>query len=167
VADVPLKPPAGNVNLVFVADPKEPLFKREAEQMLALYVQPGMTVPPTPFGVGFEEDALVALAEDIVVTAEDLPEDVEKKELVAWMKEDMRRHLAGGGTVAGFFALMEKRQDEEAGFLNEARAILHDLLTSEGDTDAILAAHRALNEVLAEKGIAPLPLPGLLRRAEE
>jgi len=157
---------AENVSLVFVTDRKEPLFRREAEQMLALYVQPGQAVPPTPFGRGFEEDALAALAEDIVVTAEDSPEDVERKELVAWMKEDMRRHLAGGGTVAEFFALMERRQEEEAGLLQEARRLMHEF-AREGDRDGALAAHRALNEVLAEKGIAPLPLPGLLRRAGE
>jgi len=164
---VPSKSPPENVSLVFVTNRKEPLFRREAEQMLALYVEPGRGIPPTPFGSGFEEDALAALAEDIVVTAEDLPEDVERKELVAWMKDDMRKFLAGGGTVAEFFALMEKRQEEESELLNEARAILHDLLSNEGDMDAMLATHRALNEALAEKGIAPLPLPGLLRRAEE
>jgi molybdopterin biosynthesis enzyme len=38
-------------------------------------------------------------------------------------------------------------------------------LAREGAPAEALAAHRALNEVLAEKGIAPLPLPGALRRA--
>ena len=165
VTSVPPEPPSENVSLVFVANRKEPLFRREAEQMLALYVQPGRVVPPTPFGRGFEGDALAALAEDIVVTAEDSPEDVEQKELVAWMKDDMRKFLAGGGTVAEFFALMEKRQEEEAELLSEARRLLHELVR-EGDRNAALEAHRALNEVLAEKGITPLPLPGLLRRAE-
>ena len=144
---------------------KEPLFRREAEQMLALYVQPGMVVPPTPFSAGFEADALAALAEDIVVTGEDTPEEAQRKELVAWMKEDMRQHLAGGGTVAGFFALMEKRQEEESGLLQEARRLMHEL-AREGDREAALAAHGALNEVLAEKGIAPLPLPRQLRVTE-
>jgi len=142
---------------------KEPLFRREAEQMLALYAQPGVTVPPTPFSPGFEEDALAALAEDVVVTDADSPGDARRKELVAWMKEDMRRFLAGGGTVKGFFGLVAKRQEEEAELLNEARRVLH-ALAREGGAEEVLAAHRDLNEALAAKGIAPLPLPGRLRR---
>ena len=165
-AEAPPGEAPGAVSDVFLRNMREPLFRREAEQMLALYVEPGRAVPPTPFGRGFEEDALAALAEDIVVTAEDPPEDAERKELVAWMKDDMRGFLAGGGTVAEFFALMERRQEEEAELLSEARRILHGL-AREGDREGALDAHRALNEVLAEKGIAPLPLPGLLRRAVE
>ncbi|MCL1922055.1 MAG: hypothetical protein FWG50_13460, partial [Kiritimatiellaeota bacterium] len=71
-----------------------------------------------------------------------------------------------GGTVAGFFAELERRQEQEAGLLNEARRILHEIARDGGGEEA-LAAHRALNEELAAKGIAPLPLPRRLRAAGE
>ena len=141
---------------------KEPLFRRETEQMLALYVRPGMVVPPTPLSPDIERDAIASLSEDIVITGDDTPENEQQKELVAWMKEDMRKFLAGGGTAREFFQMMEKRQEEEAELLLEARRILYELAKG-GDSTATLEAHRELNEVLNTKGIAPLPLPRQFR----
>ncbi|MCL1921883.1 MAG: hypothetical protein FWG50_12565 [Kiritimatiellaeota bacterium] len=166
VREGPGEAPEAPAPQAFGRNYREPLFRREAEQMLALYAEPGRAVPPTPFGADFERDALAALEESVVVTAEDSPEDAGRKELVAWMKEDMRRFLAGGGTVAGFFAELERRQEQEAGLLNEARRILHEIARDGGGEEA-LAAHRALNGELAAKGIAPLPLPRRLRAAGE
>jgi hypothetical protein len=144
------------------AKKRQPLFRRETEQMLALYARPGVVVPPTPLSRDIEEDALAALSEDIAVTDDDTPEDEREKELVARMKEDMREFIAGGGTARAFFGLMEKRQEEEAGLLQEARRLLSDL-ARRGDAGEALRAHRDLNEALKAKGIAPLPLPGALR----
>ena len=143
---------------------KEPLFKFETEQMLALYATPGMNVPPTPFSPDFEQDMLESLKTDIVITSDDTPEDIQKKELVAWMKDDLRKHIANGGSVEEFFTIIEKRQEEEAERLQEARRLIY-LVDKEGNTRETQEAHRALNEALKEKGIAPLPLPGNLRRA--
>ncbi len=143
---------------------KEPLFKFETEQMLALYATPGMNVPPTPFSPDFEQDMLESLKTDIVITSDDTPENIQKKELVAWMKDDLRKHIANGGSVEEFFTIIEKRQEEEAELLQEARRLIY-LVDKEGNTRETQEAHRALNEALKEKGIAPLPLPGNLRRA--
>lgn len=143
--------------------PVEPLFKHETESMLAFYVRPGEPVPPHPLPENIEEEARKALAENIVVTNEDTPEQEQEKELVAWMKEDMRKYLAKGGTAKEFFEVMQTRQEEEAKLFMEARSVLGDI-NREGNTDATMEAYKALNEALKEKGIVPLPLPGSLRR---
>lgn len=143
--------------------PTEPLFKHETESILAFYTRPGEPVPPHPLPDNIEEAARRALAEDIVVTDADTPEQEQEKEMVAWLKEYLRQHLASGGTAKDFFEQLQVRQEEESKLFLEARAILGDI-HREGNTEATMAAHKALNETLKEKGIAPLPLPGGLRK---
>jgi type IV secretory pathway VirB10-like protein len=141
----------------------EPLFRHETESLLAMYIQPGEPATPHPLPENIEEEARLALGEDIAVTPDDTPEQEREKELVAWMKEDMRKFLAGGGTAKAFFELMQRRQEEEAGLLLEARKVLFEY-HRQGNTAQTLEAYQALNEALRSKGIAPMPLPGSLRK---
>lgn len=143
--------------------PTEPIFRHEAESILAFYIRPGDPVPPHPLPDNIEEAARKALAEDIVVYSDDTPEQIQEKELVAWMKEDLRQHLAKGGTAKAFFELVQARQTEESALLLEARSVLGELSRS-GDDAKTMEAYKAINEELATKGIAPLPLPGRLRK---
>ena len=139
-----------------------PLFSRVSEGILALHSEPGRGVLNHPLPDNFEQDLLEALKEDIVVTEADTPEDERQKELVAWMKEDVRGFLADGGTVAGYMDALHERQVSGAELYNQARGILGDLIR-DGGTEEILAAHKALNGELEAAGIAPLPLPAKVR----
>lgn len=141
----------------------EPLFRHETEQMLALYANPGEMVPPVPLSRHIEEDFLASLDRDIEISEDDTPEDAAKKEMVAWMKADLRKFVEDGGTVQEFFEVLQKRQDEESALTMEARHILY-LLAKDGDNEATLKARDELNALLQEKGIAPLPLPRVRAR---
>jgi hypothetical protein len=143
--------------------PTEPLFKHETENMLALYIHPGDPIPPYPVPDNIEEEARKALAEDIAVTDADTQEQEQDKEMVAWLKDDLRKYLAGGGTAKEFFEQMQTRQEEEASLFLQARAILGEFNRA-GNTDETMAAYKALNDELKSKGISPLPLPGNLRK---
>jgi len=134
-----------------------------SEGILAMYIEPGRGFIHHPLPDNFEEDMRAALAEDIVITGTDTPEEERQKELVAWLKEDARRHIAGGGTALGYMGLLREREGRDAEVYAEAQGILGRLV-SDGGTEEALAAHRALNEELEAAGIAPLPLPGRVRR---
>ena len=140
-----------------------PLFSRVSEGILALYSEPGRSVIGHPLPDNFEDDMREALAEDIVVTDSDTPEEERAKELVAWLKEDMRRHIASGGTATGYMDVLRERRESDAENYNQARDMLNDFMR-EGGTEEVLAAHRALNDELEAAGIAPLPLPARIRR---
>jgi len=140
-----------------------PLFGRVSEGILAMYIEPGRGFIHHPLPDDFEEDLRAALAEDIIVTDTDTPDEERRKELVAWLKEDARRHIAGGGTALGYMALLREREARDAEVYAEAQRILGSLMADGGTEDA-LAAHRALNAELEAAGIAPLPLPGRIRR---
>jgi len=140
-----------------------PLFGRVSEGILAMYIEPGRGFIHHPLPDNFEEDMRAALAEDIVVADTDTPDEERQKELVAWLKEDVRRHIAGGGTALGYMALLREREGRDAEVYAEAQGILGRLVRDGGTAD-VLAAHRALNEELEAAGIVPLPLPGRVRR---
>jgi len=140
-----------------------PLFSRVSEGILAMYTEPGRGFIHHPLPENFEEDMRAALAEDITVEDTDTPDEERQKELVAWLKEDMRRHVAGGGTALGYMGLLREREGRDAEVYAEAQRLLGDLVR-DGGTEGALAAHRALNAELEAAGIAPLPLPGRVRR---
>lgn len=145
--------------------PTEPLFKHEVENILALFSDPSVDVPPHPFDHNLEEQAQIALAATIEVTDDDTPEQIAKKELVAWLKEDMRQFMANGHTAAEFFAALQKRQSEDAQLYMEARQYIYETARETGNVAETQAVLDQLNAALKEKGLPPLAAPGALRRA--
>ena len=148
--------------------PEKPLFQRVTEQRLALYAEPGASMPPPPPGLIDETDADVekALASDIEVTADDPETTVRTKEAVALMKEELRKYLAAGGTTKAFFAALAARQTEEAEMVDVGRSFVIEKLAA-GDVNAAQEAYREVNVHLAEQGLPPLVLPAKYRKQIE
>ena len=128
-----------------------------------------MAAPHTsrPSSTEFE----TALREPIRIASTDFTEVVDIKRIVTGMKREMNAYLAGGGTVEGYLAELEKRQKLEVSYRERAEQKLNDML-NEKDTrspsgrDSLKAAYAywlKANAQLQAMGIYPLALPDALR----
>ena len=121
------------------------------------------------------------------VSSSDFTEHVDLKRIVAGMKREMRAYLAGGGTVDGYLAELEKRQKQEVSYRERAEQKLNDMLNGQdarspsatGGTPingqdahspsgqpslkAAYAYWLKANAQLQAMGIYPLALPDALR----
>lgn len=140
-----------------------PIFNRSSESILSLYTKPGLGVVPHPLPDDFEEDMRKALKENIVITDKDTPEEEQEKELVAWLKDDVRKYIETGGTATDYIAKLSQKQGADEKIYAEARSLLSEF-TQKGSIDDKVEAFNALNEELKSRGIVSLPLPGRLRR---
>ena len=139
-----------------------------------------------------EAEFRACLREPIRVASNELTEHIDLKRIVSGMKREMRAYLAGGGTVDGYLAELEKRQRLEISYRERAEQKLNELLSnvngqadrstgddghdkrdppagrarSENTSDALKAAYAywlKANAQLQAMGIYPLALPDALR----
>ena len=126
-----------------------------------------------------EADFRAALREPIRVASTDFTEVVDLKRIVTGMKREMQAYLAGGGTVEGYLAELEKRQRLEISYRERAEQKLNEMLggadttsrdpqsTARGPKPETLKAAYAYwlkaNAQLQAMGIYPLALPDALR----
>ena len=116
-------------------------------------------------------DFEVCLREPIRIASTDFTEVVDLKRIVTGMKREMRAYLAGGGTVEGYLAELEKRQKLEVSYRERAEQKLNDMLNgqdvrSPSWRNSIKAAYAywlKANAQLQSMGIYPLTLPDALR----
>ncbi len=163
-----------------------PVFAHAAERWLARYAEPGRgaqagpgaenglartrsaaSAPPSP------ADFEAALREPIRIASTDFTEVVDLKRIVAGMKREMKAYLAGGGTVDGYLAELEKRQRLELSYRERAEQRLNELLKEPKDGGrrqdggspykAAYAYWLKANAQLQAMGIYPLALPDALR----
>ena len=116
-------------------------------------------------------DFEAALREPIRIASTDFTEVVDLKRIVTGMKREMRAYLAGGGTIDGYLAELEKRQKLEVSYRERAEQKLNELLSAANGQDArgrdsLKAAYDywlKANAQLQAMGIYPLALPDALR----
>jgi hypothetical protein len=145
------------------------VFAHAAERWLARYAEPGRwskgeeglartrsAASERPAPADFE----AALREPIRIASTDFTEVVDLKRIVAGMKREMKAYLAGGGTVDGYLAELEKRQRLELSYRERAEQKLAELLK---DQKAAYAYWLKANAQLQAMGIYPLALPDALR----
>ena len=63
------------------------------------------------------------------MASNELTEHIDLKRIVTGMKREMRAYLAGGGTVDGYLAELEKRQRLEISYRERAEQKLNELLS--------------------------------------
>ena len=166
-------------------------FKSPAETYLARYAEPGRIVGSRGRSPSLQQtgpkpadgEFAAALREPLRIASTDFTEVVDLKRIVAGMKREMRAYLAGGGTVDGYLAELEKRQRLEASYRDSAERRLNEMLNAESSStkatedkresqkpetgDPKLRAAYAYwlkaNAQLQAMGIYPLALPDVLR----
>ena len=123
-----------------------PVFRFVAERWLARFAEPGRKLPITG-GTPLAPDAakmaaphtsrpssadfVTALREPIRIASTDFTEVVDLKRIVTGMKREMRAYIAGGGTVEGYLAELEKRQRLEISYRDNAERRLNDMLNGQ------------------------------------
>ena len=112
-----------------IEDGRNSIFTNAAERLLACFAEPGRAVAskderPT------EAEFRACLREPIRVASNELTEHIDLKRIVSGMKREMRAYLAGGGTVDGYLAELEKRQRLEISYRERAEQKLNELLAA-------------------------------------
>ena len=151
------------------------LFTNAAERLLSRFAEPGRAVTAPVDEKPTEADFRAALREPIRVASNELTEHIDLKRIVAGLKREMRAYLAGGGTVDGYLAELEKRQRLEISYRERAEQKLNGMLNAGSSAqnpgqeirDAKLKSAYGYwlkaNASLEAMGIYPLPLPSALR----
>ncbi|MBO7689083.1 MAG: hypothetical protein J6V72_22075 [Kiritimatiellae bacterium] len=166
-----------------------PVFHFAAEKWLARFAEPGRAVATTEGTKPTDAEFTACLREPIRIASSDFTEVVDLKRIVTGMKREMRAYIAGGGTVEGYLAELEKRQRLEISYRENAERRLNDMLNGQdarspsatggtpipvGGQDArsrsgqppLKAAYAywlKANAQLQAMGIYPLALPDALR----
>ena len=163
-----------------------PVFAHAAERWLARYAEPGRGAqagPGAENGLARTRSAAsappsaadfeAALREPIRIASTDFTEVVDLKRIVAGMKREMKAYLAGGGTVDGYLAELEKRQRLELSYRERAEQRLNELLREQkgdgrrqdgGSPYKVAYAYwLKANASLKSMGIYELALPDELR----
>ena len=153
------------------------VFRSPAEVYLARYAEPGRQpkVSQMPRPQSLADAFKTCLREPLRIASTDFTEIVDLKRIVAGMKREMGAYLAGGGTVDGYLAELEKRQRLEASYRDSAEKRLGEMLEKAGNaaargaagpSDPLAAAYAywlKANASLKSMGIYELPLPDALR----
>ena len=165
------RPPPGYTNDTArtEAPPEYAIFDHHSENEIAclLTLTPGTTLVGTPtYGKRFTEDFLKSCETPIVITEDDTPEQAELKKLMIDTKIDLRQRMREGEDLGKI--LLDTREEFQrlASYkqmlqqeLNEIKK--DDSLSMEEIDDFVKAA----NKLLDEKGIAPIKLSPISRRA--
>ena len=136
-----------------------------AEAWLARYAEPGRAVSPVQ-ECPARHEFVAALREPIRVASTDFTEVVDLKRIVEGMKREMRAYIAGGGTVEGYAAEVEKRQRLEMSYRERAEQKLAEMMSAERGAVHSREAYDywlKANASLKAMGIYEIPLPDALR----
>ena len=158
---------------------RDTIFTNAAERLLARFAEPGRAVAAPEGAKPTDTEFAVCLREPIRIASTDFTEVVDLKRIVTGMKREMRAYVAGGGTVEGYLAELEKRQRLEISYRERAEQKLNEMLggaaatsrapqpSARGPKPETLKAAYAYwlkaNAQLQAMGIYPLALPDALR----
>ena len=154
-----------------IEDDRGNVFTNAAERLLARFAEPGRAVAAPKGEQPTEADFAACLRVPIRLASNELTEHIDLKRIVTGMKREMRAYIAGGGTVEGYLAELEKRQKLEVSYRERAEQKLNDMLNgqdarSPGGRNFLKTAYDywlKANAQLQAMGIYPLALPDTLR----
>ena len=114
-----------------IEDGRNSIFTNAAERLLARFAEPGRAVAAPEGEKPTEADFAVCLREPIRLASNELTEHIDLKRIVTGMKREMNAYLAGGGTVDGYLAELEKRQKLEVSYRERAEQRLNEMLNGQ------------------------------------
>ena len=127
---------------------RDSIFTNAAERLLSRFAEPGRAVAAPEGARPTEAEFRACLREPVRVASNELTEHIDLKRIVTGMKREMRAYLAGGGTVDGYLAELEKRQRLEVSYRERAEQKLNELLSA-ANGQAARSADGNLNEQAA------------------
>lgn len=134
----------------------EAAFPDEGERFLASFAIPGV-----PAGVRSTTDAEIeaALSRKIESTDDDSIEVRQVKAMVEGMKNELRKFLAAGGTIKGYGRRLVRRQEEEIGYYQRAKAEIENARKGNVNEGALRDLWKKRNDALRQLGIKLVPFP--------
>lgn len=164
------RPPPGYTNTTSLteAPPRYAIFKHRSENEIAalLTMTPGETLVGTPtYTKRFTDDFMKSLETSIVVSEEDSPEDAELKRAMVETKIDLKARLDAGEDL-GQILLDTRREYQE--LARYKMMLQHEIAELRKNPDATIQDVEdfvtAANQLLEQKGIAPLKLSPISKR---
>ena len=132
------------------------VFPEEGERFLASFAIPGV---PAGQRNTSEREIEEALARKVEVTPEDTIEIRQIKSMVEGMKDELRRFIEKKGTIVEYGQRLVRRQEEELGYFNRAKAEVEQAHMSGVSAQEVEALWEKRNASLRRMGIKLVPLP--------
>ena len=134
------------------------VFELEGERFLASFAIPGV---PAGQRSTTEEEIRKALGtkHQALGTQSDSLEARQIIAMVEGMKEEARRYLAAGGTIAGYGRRLVRRQEEEIAYYNRAKAEIENAQKSKMPAAQLNDLWEKRNESLRQMGVKLVPIP--------
>lgn len=165
------RPPPAHTNMTAVTAPRPryAVFGSHAENEIAclMTLEPGKGIVGSPhYGKRFEEEFMRSCEVPIIVEADDDDYTAQLKRDMIQMKIDLRQRMAEGESLSQIMTdtrneyqrLAQVRRDIE----KMAKDLIKESASSESDIDSVI---EAANKMLEDKGIEPLNLNPLVKRA--
>ena len=145
-----------------IEDGRNSIFTNAAERLLARFAEPGRAVAAPEGEKPTEADFAVCLREPIRLASNELTEHIDLKRIVTGMKREMNAYLAGGGTVDGYLAELEKRQKLEVSYRERAEQRLNEMLNGQDarSPSATGGTPDAAKMAAPHTGVTPAPANG-------
>ena len=142
-------------------------LRTQTEKMLSLMASlpPGTEIPPMPILPGMENDFIVAQTNIIVIHADDTDEMAERKEKIAWLKQDITTLVQEGKSPSEAIKLIEENANRVAKIRSEFQQYAT-ALYREGKKDEAMAFIDEANEELRQYGVEPVRLSPRLTRTK-
>lgn len=132
------------------------VFPEEGERFLASFAIPGV---PAGQRNTSEREIEEALARKVEATPEDTIEVRQIKSMVEGMKDELRRFIEKKGTIVEYGQRLVRRQEEELGYFNRAKAEVEQAHMSGVSAQEVEALWEKRNASLRRMGIKLVPLP--------
>lgn len=132
------------------------VFAHEGERFLASFAIPGVQAAQR---TSTEEELRAALERKISPEPSDPLEGQQIKVMVEGMKDEMRRFVAAGGTIAAYGRRLVERQEEELRYYNLVKNELDAAAAAKMPQLELLDLWERRNEDLRQMGIRLVPMP--------
>ena len=132
------------------------VFTHEGERFLASFAIPGV---PAAQRTSTEAELRAALKRKILPSASDSLEAQQIKAMVEGMKDELRRFMAAGGTIAAYGRRLVQRQDEELRYYNMVKNELDAAAEAQMSGAELEKLWIRRNEELRQMGIRLVPMP--------
>ena len=143
---------SASVDKRLVEDPEHPWMVHNMVQSdLVQYARPGEFAVPINPNIS-DDAAWEAIRTPIKLHYNDTDRQIEEKQYVRDILDDLRAYMEKGGHARDYFAELHHRQEMETDLMLKTRQNVHEILNS-GDVEGARAALEAYNRVRREKGL--------------
>ncbi len=136
-------------------NPPKRIFKHTSEAYMALFLNPAQPIPPPPENYSKEHVEAMLNTEIAIDPATDTEEDIRMKEGVIELKNELRQWLKEGKSFGSFLDVLQKKQNEEASKMFEARRMITEEM-EKGNFEEAKKMYDEINRHFADEHMPPV-----------